>query len=433
MGIARILPSYPCFILVWQDYSLCVVVFVCYVVRTLVMHFKYEWVHERLKYFQREKEIMNGVETKPLRTWYHEHRHWMDKSFLMKVVGAIIVSLAVFPSYASIRAAKLFRTIETNQICDENGWGEFFAVCIVIQVVILAILAIKVRKAQDIYNCRRELKYGALTIAVVFVMYTSASFTNQYGISTRFPISTLFAGGCGLVLSYIVGWLPVRDIPKIDHLLRGSKVYGSSKQQQLKLQRDADSSSKEEPSKTMGVMGSAMFNRFSSFISTSVARGEFERFLLKAYAIENLCFFDAMVQYNQTAFAENVERNKLLVDALRVYDEFIREGAVLNVNISHESKAKFDVIFQAALEQGALQSHDVLNSEQFKEFSVSELQTLYEGAFKEILSLLVEDLLRKFRNTPEYDAISLELLQNSFRTSSQGPNSSVDTQPIPMV
>jgi hypothetical protein len=140
-----------------------------------------------------------------------------------------------------------------------------------------------------------------------------------------------------------------------------------------------------------------------------------------------------MVQNNQTAFSENVERTKLLVDALRVYDEFIREGAALNVNISHESKAKFDVIFQAALEQGALQSHDVLNSEQLKEFSVGELQTLYEGAFKEIMRLLVEDLLRKFKNTPEYDAISLELLQNSFRTSSQGPNLSIDTQPIPIV
>jgi hypothetical protein len=54
---------------------------------------------------------------------------------------------------------------------------------------------------------------------------------------------------------------------------------------------------------------------------------------------------------------------------------------------------------------------------------------MYEGAFKEILSLLVEDLLQKFRNTPKYDEISLELLQNSFRTSSQGPNSNVDTHP----
>jgi hypothetical protein len=413
MALGRIVPTYPCFILVWQDYAIGCILILLYATRSFILYFKHEWVHERLKYFKREKERMAGREIQPMKMWFHNHRHWMDQNILLRKVTIVIIAFAIFPLYASIRMASVLRTMETNDICDENGWGLFVTSTQVVQIIFCALTSNVVRKTNDLYNVRNELKLTGISVFVVFIVYASAALSNQYGISPRFPISTFVAGIYCLCLSFIVGWLPVRSITRVETGLNLSLIRQLSSTEQI--------SSREQEEEMKGVMNSMQFQNFQQFISDEVARAAFENFLLKAYAIENLCFYDSIVRYSQ--MVKELEsgnsdeyniRHKLLTEALQVYQQFMMDGAVLLVNISQQSKRSFEQSFTDVLSSGKPLSKNLSDwPEELQKLSVSELKALLEPQFGEILNLLVEDLLRKFKTTPEYQACSAGMRQNS--------------------
>jgi hypothetical protein len=422
MALARILPAFPCFILIWQDFMITYVTFLVWITRTFILFFRYEWVHERLQYFRKEKELMEATDKakkmKQLKVnvFYHNHRHWMDKSFLLKTFMIWTALGAIVPLYYSINSYNVFRTLENGDICDRFGWGTIVSGVLLIYVISFVLFAFRLRKAQDIHNIRKDLKDGICVVALTFIIYSLSSFTNQFGISQRFPVSTFVSGLCCIAMTYVGAWRPVNFALRVERTRSHSSLGKPPTSKGNGEGSIAQNGSRAE----IRTIDSPKFQKFHQFVSDPVRRAAFEGFLMKAFAIENLCFFDSILQYEELfsnideAKDPEVQRSNILAAALNIFKQYVTYDAVLMVNISYDSKRPFEKAFLAALKAGNLE--DFSSQRQFQwheslsEMTISSLQGLYEKPFNEVLTILVEDLFRKFKSTPEYKTCSIGIL-----------------------
>jgi hypothetical protein len=217
MAIARILPKYPCFVLVWQDFLIIYLTFLIYLTRGFIHYFQYEWVHERLTFFNEKDLVEQGfggrgvVKTKEKVGFFHKHRHWIERNNLLRNCSIIVLLLTPMPLYASIKMADRYRTIDSGEVCDEFQWGNSISVVSIISIATGFFLSFKARKAYDVHNTRKDLKFALYCTTIAFITYTLSTFTKQFGISKKFPFSSFASSLLCLSLNYFSGWLPVRE------------------------------------------------------------------------------------------------------------------------------------------------------------------------------------------------------------------------------
>jgi hypothetical protein len=232
-------------------------------------------------------------------------------------------------------------------------------------------------------------------------------------------------------MTYVGAWRPVSFALQQDRARSHSNLPKSPTSR-----GNAESSFAKDISKSeVRVVDTGRFYTFNQFVSDSVRRAAFERFLMKAFAIENLCFFDSILQYEEMVTTINedtdpeVQRSNAFAAALTIFKQYIASDAVLMVNISFESKRPFENAFAAALKAGNLD--DYLNNRPFQwheslnEFSIEVLRSVYEKPFSEVLAILMEDLFRKFKNTPEYKACSIGILETVGTDAPRSPSQPV--------
>jgi hypothetical protein len=411
LALARIVNYYPCSILVWQDFAITYVTILVYLFRAFIYFYKYEWVHERLQYFQKTKSQSGDINMPRASTFFHRHRFLMKKDVLVRVFVGIVSIEAVVPLGYCILKRNDMRNQSPGSNCDSQGWGVFVYVGLGMHLMLMFVLAFKIRPARDLYNVRSDLKLGLYTVLGVYILYVAAMFSGQFGISQKFPVSSLISCSCCVILSYIGAWRPVQLVlapepPKEDS-------------------ENPEFSSLSSVTLTKGFSGStgggkaSLFNSkkcqiLCQFLSDQVCRVEFQAYVMSAYAIENLLFFDAAIEYHIKWSDLNVNSNidsqdvrkEIIKHALQIYKEYLHKHAVLTVNVSHQCKLRFSEQFNAAL---ALDNSGNYTYDAVK-FPLEELPQIFDKSFGEVLGMLHDDLFLKFRNTPQYASCSAGIL-----------------------
>jgi hypothetical protein len=410
LALGRILDSFPCFVLIWQDFIITYVTVLVYLFRAFIYYYKYEWVHERLQYFEKSKEgNKDGTQTS---TFFHRHRYLMKKEVLTRLFLAIVSIEAIVPLVYSILKINTFRTQETGSNCDSDGWIYIVYVGFAINLAFIFILALKIRPARDLYNVRSDLQLGMYVVLGIYVLYGAAVFSGQFGISKRFPISSLFAAVCCVLLSYIGAWRPVQ--------LQFQAETGNEDSENGDVSSVTNTTSRGTLRLTAGEFKGSIYNSkqcqtLAHFLSDPVCRGEFQNYVMSAYAIENLLFFDAAAEFHlkwsgsqvSSPFDSQDCRKEVIHHALKIYKEYFHKDAVLVVNVSHQCKLKFKDQFDAALvldkKTGELSYGAV-------KFSNEDLVKIFDKSFAEVLGMLHDDLFLKFKRTPQYASCSAGIL-----------------------
>jgi hypothetical protein len=417
MAIGRIIDVYPCIILIWQDFVIIYLTFFVYLVRGFIHYYQYEWVHERLKFYkENENKDRYGrkgslqVKTKP--GFFHKYRKLIEKRTLLRNCGICMLLMAPLPLYASVMMYDRFRTSDSGEVCDDYQWGNFNSLISTIEILVGLFVSFKARKAYDIYNARNDLKFSVLVTLIAFIIYLLSTFANQFGINRRFPISSFASGWLCLGLNYFSGWLPVREIKK------QLKAQATSQVTQYPIEQNVHRGSLAELSR---------FKSFLDYIATDVGVAAFKNFLLKSWAVENLFFVQDVLKYERLAtsraqqMAEEekklndegkekalaLERNRLLLEALVIFDKYLAPDAQLSVNVRHEFKLSYDEAFTEVLDSRRadkeLTEEMILEHECLKPFDIHQLRKIFNPALIEVLVLLSDDLFRRFKSDPEYE------------------------------
>jgi hypothetical protein len=432
MAIARIADKYPCFLLVWQDFFIIYLTFFIYLTRGFIHYFQYEWVHERVKYFNDHAQVQgfggkaNAEKREKAAGFFHRHRRWIEKKNLLRnCVIIIVVFLVPMPLFASIKMADRFRTIDSGEVCDDFHWGDSITFVSIFSILTGFFLSFKARKAYDVHNTRKDLIYALYVTTAAFVVYTLSTVTEQFGISKKFPFSSFASSLLCLGLNYFSGWLPVASL----------KERGYERERSSFSSRNVDVVQQVQLEKPH-VIHSGRFKEFFDYIGNPVGYAAFHNYLMKAYAIENIYFANSVIHYESKATAklekiqnnpennedavevafEN-ERNELLKSALSIYNEYMIPDAILWVNVSYAAKAKYDFPFKEAIEAGNLEVAQ--NSERISwhpslsEIPTLDLPSIFTSALLDVLVLLVDDLFRSFKNTIEFEQSKVSIWQAS--------------------
>jgi hypothetical protein len=413
VSLGRIFDDYPCALLAWQDYFIVYVTFLVYMFRAFIYYFKYEWVHERLNYFEMTKGDQKGGQSKtPPSTFFHRHRYLMKKDVLIRIFAVIVSIEGIAPLTFTITRGDEVRVKHDGSECGTKaGWGFFIYVGIVVHLLLMFVLAFKIRPARDIYNVRGDLKLGMIAVLGIYVTYIIALFTHQFGTADKFPFSSLVVQLMCVLASYISAWRPIQ----LEKYAGPAPVQSDSEEKgdfstASPISKDALKLSEEIGSGNGkgSVYKSKPCQHLAHFLSDPVCRAEFQSFVVNAYAIENWLFFDAAIDYH-LKYSNSVDvgspefRNAVIKHALKIYKEYFRHDAVLVVNVSHQCVSKFQSQFDAALAKEETGFEKIT-------FSTEELLQVFDQAFAEVLGMLHDDLFRKFKNTPQFSACSAGIL-----------------------
>jgi hypothetical protein len=338
--------------------------------------------------------------------FFHQHRHWINPRNLMKTIFVIICIGIPFPLYASILMVDNTQSFDRVDNCDQFGWNYFVSGTSIFFFAVVLLLVFKARKAYDIYDTRKDLKYSAFIAVSAYIARFILSITDQFGISTRISIAPIVSSICCFSLSYIGAYRPVRNLPLEN------------------IENDESEKKNAENPKIFDYSGitasrlveTARFKPFFDFINNPVNFASFQNFLLKAFAIENFCFVQAVLDFEQfknqlmkevPKMTKDELKFNLLEPILQIYHQFIQIESILWVNVSHQCKTRFEKAFSAALKDGVFKfegNHTEFFQRypQLSEFSLEDLQCIYSPAFKEVATILVDDLFLKYQRLPEF-------------------------------
>jgi hypothetical protein len=402
LALGRMLDYYPCSLLIWQDFAITYVTILVYLFRAFIYYFKYEWVHERLEYFEKSK-IQQKVKSS---TFFHRHRNLMRKEILFRIFAGIVVIEAIVPAAYSVLRRNDFRDHLNGAVCDSNGWSYFVYFGFALNLILMFVFAFKIRPARDQYNVRSDLRLGLFAVLGMYTLYVGAVFSGQYGISKRFPVSSFLVSACCVALSYIGAWRPVQSVLQLS---KDESENATSRTSMSSLKRSTEMLGCVDINGS--IYNSKQTQLLVRFLSEPVCRAEFKAFVMSAYAIENLLFFDSAIDFHlkwSSCSPEDLKefRECVIEQALKIYKEYFHHDAVLDVNVSYGCKMKFKEQFDAAL------ILDNTGSYSFKavKFSDDELCKVFDTAFAEVLGMLHDDLFRKFKNTPQFSSCSAGVL-----------------------
>jgi hypothetical protein len=391
LALSRII-VYPCPVSLWSDWILDFMLPAFGIYRGMAHYFKCESSHEKVRFFK------NGENGNEQELFFHSHRSWFGHRALTRNFLLLLVVSLPIPIYGSVVTSGISRNTAyvSDSICKPGFIAYLYISIFTICIIGIILIGFLIRKKNDVYNIREDLKHAGIFIMVLFILFY---IFGLFGWVQGFALSSVMLGIGKIGVCYFVLWRPVsrclEDQLKVKLTL--DEVTGMSASVETE-----DSPFQMLKMNELSLFNFSRFKNFFTFLQSPSNRDRFESFVTEAFAIENLYFYDAMMRYyeelNQRTGASEPEiRNKLLTSALKIYEKFFHPDAVLLINISAKSRQGFDDAFSQAI-QSLKNGQKVDELDNLQKFDVEALRSIYKECFDEVLVMLVDGLYRQFNS-----------------------------------
>jgi len=332
-------------------------------------------------------EIQRNLKTNPeSKGWYLRNRHMITTKWLLKFSAAYYV---VVIGVGILCMVSDNTTYVPNDPCPS---GTLFAyVCsvwIIIDLIVVCFFAKKIHSVEhDSFAIQKELKrVGIFTVvALIFWQIETALLTPD---ATNYYVVSDF-DNCFIVFVDLlwVTFLPLKATYNPLHAPNRKSLSSSKKPLSRGSARSYDSSSLE------------------AVLANPVGYQDFFGFLAKEWSTENLLFWKQVNDYKEIVNQE--ERTK---KAQAIYETFVRENAIYEVNLPDTIRSEL----RRTIEQNLGQS-DV----QFD---------LFDSAQNEIFSLMSNDSFTRFMKTEDsfVELSNINTVDVSTHDNSSAPNSRKD-------
>jgi hypothetical protein len=394
LALSRLI-EYPCPASLWHDWVVAFMFPAFGTCRGLAHYFKYESALEKVRFFKRA----GGGNDKDL--FFHHYKKWFSHRAMTRNFILALVLLSILPWYGTAITHGIVRnTLYVSDLICKPGFLQYvYLVPFLLSAVAVIIIGMLIRKSNDVYNIREDLKHmGMITVCTWSLFFICGYFGLVQGFSLS--IVMIAIGDAGVC--YFITWRPVT------WCLEQERFKSSSEEAATGIsttESGKDSSQLLQMKELTTLFSEGRFKNFFSFVQQPSNRERFELFVTEAFAIENLYFYDAMMLYYEEVHHamesedKDQARKNLLCSAVNLFEKFLHPDAVLLVNVSAKSKVHFEKRLCDAISQSQGKMSDAEHFsglDTLREFDLESLRSIYKECFDEVLGMLVDGLYRQF-------------------------------------
>ena len=368
--IQRIIDDeYPCLLNVWSSYIGTLILLNCYVIRCMILSFKYFITQEMLR--------AGGHKALDESNFFVRNRKWGDLGALSRAFGLLTFFLLIPP---------LVLTLTVEEVRNENGdgcekrWGDvvlagYFAG----YLIIFVFFGWNLRSVVDGFKIKEELRFtGIVGIVAVIPWFIFNSLLEKVN-NEVFPFSTLV-----LLLTIIVAFAASTFWPLYRSLFR-------------------------PPAVSLNVPEN--INTLEGLLSDDEGFTSFKEFLSKEFSVENLLFWKEVDLYRKKK-ARGADATELLPEAQSIYAKYIIPHSPYEVNlpghIVKDLQKDLKEKFMGSTDDSRaaiLRDASGLESENVR-IDLAITPTIFDAAAKNIFNLMETDSYQRYVVSDEYQRLT---------------------------
>jgi len=352
-SLNRILPHAPCPARVFANYATAWYYSV-YAIRAFTLWFKFELAAEITSHLQHDQVSSS---------WFARHKAWIKSRGLLAI--ASVVTIVIFVPFGL-----LFVRGECS--VQLGNWVSVFHYSLLL--LFYVVFVVQFRKELDFFWLKTELVLTLIAGVLAACIWVPFGFL----IETEFPVATLASL-----------WLQILG-------LCFSTVYPLY----LSYRHDTEDKRLLRPSTTRS---SISLVDLSPILSHPAGFKAFEQFLKGEFALESLYFWNSVKEFRQklaetTDWTDDLKKESLQ-KAEELYSEFVKKGAVYEINISFVRKN--EILTNLESIQRMCPSEQVIAAEEFR----TQMDSLFATAQKDVLELMTKDSFIRFRRSAFFQQV----------------------------
>jgi hypothetical protein len=328
-----------------------------------------------------------------LQTWYQ------DRAYLASYKGRVLLCALGWGIQGLFYAPEIFsnlfqgRTLRYDMpdACD-SGLSIFFLPIGLINLILVLILAIKLRKTVDAFWIKAELSLLTTSFIIIYTFF----FLHRAG--------TLPLGNPLLELDGLLTVLCV-DLAAVFTLY--VPVWKDYKEKKLSKGEVSTNTSQTSP-----VNKRNLAPAFRALLSDEEGIEAFQERLASEYAVENILFWRAVEKFREYATSPDVNIQKLRKEATSIYVDYIHEDARMLVNLSAEKFSAVRAVFEALsgtpriTTAVVMDPHEVDESADLHNMTIDEISEIFNVAQQEVFYLMMMDSFFRYQVTEEYQNLT---------------------------